>query len=74
MKTFAKFRSRQYQYQMINWQLLISDAFAEIQVEDKAASAKKEAAEAGLEAAQEKFIKGGSELRLNCLLRKARFT
>ena len=55
-------------------QLLISDAFAEIQVEDKAASAKKEAAEAGLEAAQEKFIKGGSELRLNCLLRKARVT
>ena len=51
---------------------MISDAFAEIQVEDKAAAAKKEAAEAGLEAAQEKFIKGGSELRLNCLLRKVR--
>ena len=54
--------------------MLISDAFAEIQVEDKAAAAKKEAAEAGLEAAQEKFIKGGSELRLNCLLRKVRVT
>ena len=52
----------------------ISDAFAEIQVEDKAAAAKKEAAEAGLETAQEKFIKGGSQLRLNCLLRKVRVT
>ena len=43
-------------------------------MEDKAAAAKKEAAEAGLETAQEKFIKGGSELRLNCLLRKVRGT
>ena len=48
-----------------------ADAFAEIQVEDKAGEKVGAGEEEVKGGAQEKFIKGGSQLRLNCHLRKA---
>jgi len=57
-------------------QLIVVDAYAEIQVEDRDTSEKRRdeaagQAESGTAEQNEKFIKRGSELKLRCYLRKA---